>query len=222
MKKLLFILPILLFSISSYAQEVHFSCNAISEDNDKGKECKTGNMEWAQRMLRVFPLSSDGYISHIYTIEASDTLNADRAMTVVHNWMKDLFKNPENSIKKIDNEKHTILAGASFGFLGQENGFTRISYISGIHEIKVAVYPNSIVIKVRLKHYQLTGFNAFKGGNADEVGVNSVYPVITKGDYKPAFAQAFINANAICISTSAGLLEWLNKHYSTVTEDETW
>jgi len=222
MKKILLIVCAALISIISFAQDVHFYCFNINEDINKLNECRSGNIEWAENLLKIFPLSSDGYISHTYTIESSDSLKAKRVMIVIHNWMNSLFKSPDTAIKQIDNVEHTIFASASFGILGQENGLTRASRITADHDLKVEVHEKSIVIKMRVRHYQLAGFNAFKGANGDLVNINTVFPVGSNNMYRPAFAQAFINANSLCLTTSKGLLEYINQHYNTITEDETW
>lgn len=204
-----------------HAQDKFF-CQKVYDDINLCKSLDANNLKWAKNILEAFPLSSNGYISYNYTLEASDS-NTDisRTMEVTHNWLKSILKS-ENSIKSIDKEKHQYICKLNYGIIGQQNGFSTISRITADIDCKIEIYEHNIIIRLRVKHYSLIGFNAFKGGDNSLVSVKAVYPVTDDPDYRRAFAQAFINCNANCMQTVIGYLQYLNNHYDVTNDDEDW
>lgn len=218
---------ILLFTIvivnqtNLFAQE--FSCQKLVDDVTRFNETKmSNNKKWATLLLKEFPLSSDGNISFKYNIEASDTIDIKRAMEVTHNWIKQVSKYPEETIKDIDTIKHVFTCVFNYGDAAEYYSMAAATFIQALIDVKVEISEKEVVIKSRARQYELRGVNYYTGSKNEFVGIDAAYPVNEKKDHKESYAMAFINTNSRIIGVCKEYFLWLQSHYIEEKDKEDW
>lgn len=222
MKRILLIAFCLLCSGVLLAQS--FTCDELSNDIVKLKEQnQSNNKKRADAILKAFPLSNDGNISFKYNLVPKDSIvDIDRAMTVTHNFLKQVFKNPNESIKDIDTIKHVFTCVFDYGDIASYNGIGVVTKIECPIDFKVEINKSDITVKVRARQYALRSANSFSGVKRELIGVFEAYPVVTDKDNKESYAMAFINANVYCLSTCNNYYSWMNSHFEESKDTEDW
>lgn len=223
MKRFISILIIGLVTTIGCFGQIEFNCDGIQKDNEIFNSTKvSNNKKWAAAVLKAFPLSNDGNISYKYVITPSDTIDVDRAMTVTHNWFKQVFKNPEESIKDIDTVKHVFTCVANYGDAAQLYGLAGATFIQCPIDLKVEISDNQIVVKMRARQYELRGVNYYTGAQAELISITAAFPVNDKNGHKESYAMAFINTNYRCLNACRGYFTWLKEHYDEKKDTEDW
>lgn len=223
MKKIITLLATSLLAVMSSLAQINFSCDEIQKATDQFNSSKvSNNKKWATAVLKLFPLSNDGNISYKYTIVASDTIDVDRAMTVTHNWFKQIFKKPEEAIKDIDTVKHVFTCVANYGDAAQFYGMAGATFIQCPIDMKVEIYETKIVIKMRARQYELRGVNYYTGAQKELIGIDAAFPVNDKNGHKESYAMAFINTNSRCINACKEYFTWLKTRYDEKKDTEDW
>lgn len=203
--------------------QTSFSCGDIQNDADLLNSTKvTNTKKWASSLLKSFPLSKDGNISYRYTIIPSDSIDVERAMAVTHNWFKQIFKNPEESIKDVDTTNHIFTCVANYGDAAQFYGLAGATFIQCPIDLKVEIDNDQIVIKMRARQYELRGVNYYTGAKKELIGIDAAFPANTSSGHKDSYAMAFINTNSRCINAGNEFLLWLNQHYEKKKDTEEW
>lgn len=222
MKKLMIIFALFMYVGALMAQS--FSCDKILSDVSKfNKSQLSSNKKWAVAVLKDFPLSTDGNISYRYILTPSDSIvDVERAMTVTHNWLKQIFKKPDESIKEIDTDKHVFTCVCNYGDAAQYYGLGGATFIESPIDLKIEIYEENIVIKMRARQYALRGVNYYTGAQKELISISAAYPVVTDKDHKESYAMAFINTNGRCLGACKEYLGWMNGHYDISKDTEDW
>lgn len=223
MKRIISLIAISFLAVMSSFAQIIFTCDDIQKATEQFNLTKvSSNKKWATAVLKSFPLSNDGNISYKYTIVASDSIDVDRAMTVTHNWFKQIFKNPEEAIKDIDTVKHTFTCVANYGDAAQLYGMAGATFIQCPIDMKVEIYDTQIVIKMRARQYELRGVNYYTGAQKNLIGIAAAFPINDKNGHKESYAMAFINTNSRCINACKEYFTWLKTHYDEKRDTEDW
>lgn len=235
MKKLLF-LALLLIPIASYGQlktdcdTTMFKCQEFFDDAARyntvlAKYKQTTNKEWAAALKEEFPVDKDGLIHLTYIIRTDSAFNIREMNAICANWYNIAFKSA-NAITI--NDGNLISGTGTYYDIAQMTipavFYHKIIRLNASTDIELRFKENRIRLNIICRHYDYISGDSMGQRVSNTVIPGKAYP-FEKADSnsdREVYSVAYINCICNSLGQARSFIDYVNKNFNKVADDDNW
>lgn len=235
MKKII-IFTLLLFSIASYGQlktdcdTTKFKCPEFFDDAAKynqilSKYKHTTNKEWAAALKEAFPVDKDGLIHLTYVIKTDSIFDISEMNAICANWYNIAF----SSANAITINDGTLISGTGTYYNIAQMTIPAIFYhkiirLNASTDIELRFKENRIRINILCRHYRYISGDSMGQSVSETIIPGKAYPFVPadSNSNREVYSQAYINCICNSLAHARSFIDYVNKNFNKVADDDNW
>lgn len=206
-----------------------FTCDDIFKDikyyNTYYSKYQGQNKQWALALCNVFPLDKDGIIHFTYIIKCDSIFDITEVKTICAQWYNIAFTT--NNVISINTDD--MLSGSGTYYNIAQTTIPAIFYykiikVNASTDIALRFKENRIKMDITCRHYTYISGDSFAQSKSELVIPKNAYPFITENSNadKEVYSQAYINCCCHSLSHALSFLDFINKNFNIVAEEDNW